>query len=78
MESAEDAKEEGIKICLEAKNLDKLEQLQEICNERDIPHALITDLGYTCFDGQATITVLGIGPIYKEDMPELKKLKLMK
>ena len=68
----------GIKICLEAKNLDKLEQLQQICIEREIPHALITDLGYTCFDGVATVTVLGIGPIYKSELEELRKLKLMK
>lgn len=68
----------GIKVALKAKNLDKLTQLKELCKERNIPCKLIKDLGYTCFEGKDTFTVLGIGPIRKGEMPELKKLSLLK
>jgi peptidyl-tRNA hydrolase len=68
----------GIKVALRAKNLDKLLRLQSVCEDRDIPCALIEDLGYTCFEGRNTFTVLGIGPIRKSELPELQKLSLVK
>ncbi len=68
----------GIKVCLRAKNLVKIMQLKALCEQRNIPHALVEDLGYTCFGGKTTITALGIGPIHRDDLPELRKLSLMK
>ena len=71
-------KHHGIKITLEAKSLQKLEDIKAICDERNIPAVLIEDLGYTCFEGKTTKTVLGIGPIRKDELPELKRLSLLK
>ena len=69
----------GIKICLEAKNLSQLERAYERAYELGIPCALITDLGYTVFEGQPTITALGIGPCKKDEVWEfIKRFRLMK
>lgn len=68
----------GIKVCLKAKKEGDLFRLKEVCEEKDIPHAIIEDLGYTYFEGQTTITALGIGPIRKDELPELQKLGLLK
>lgn len=67
----------GIKVCLKAKKESDLHRLQEICETRNIPCAIIEDLGYTCFGGKTTITCLGIGPIRKWELPELQKLGLL-
>lgn len=63
----------GIKVTLKAKNLNALQRAQCEAEVAGIPHALITDLGYTCFDGQATITALGIGPIRKSEINNIVK-----
>jgi len=67
----------GIKVCLVAKNEHQLNRLELACINRNIPHSLIEDLGYTCFGGQTTVTALGVGPIRQDELPELKKLGLM-
>lgn len=63
----------GIKICLSAKNLNRLITARDWCYEQGIPHALITDLGFTQFEGQSTITALGFGPVRKGTVYELTK-----
>jgi peptidyl-tRNA hydrolase len=67
----------GIKVCLKAKKESDLFRLQKVCEERNIPYSIIEDLGYTCFEGQTTITCLGIGPIRKDELPELQKMSLL-
>lgn len=52
----------GIKICLAVTSLDDLLQAEQKAKESGLPCALITDSGYTVFDGKSTITALGIGP----------------
>jgi peptidyl-tRNA hydrolase len=69
----------GIKICLSAENLHRVLAARDWCLQRSIPHALITDLGYTQFEGQSTITALGFGPARKRDVYELtRKFSLMR
>lgn len=69
----------GIKICLSAENLNRITTARDWCLQQSIPHALITDLGYTQFGGQSTITALGFGPARKRDVYELtRKFSLMR
>ena len=69
----------GIKICLECKNLSQMERAYERLYELQMPAVLITDLGYTVFEGQPTITALGIGPCKKDEIWEvIKRFRLMK
>ncbi len=69
----------GIKICLQAKNLAALERAYEEAIAAGIPAVLITDLGYTVFEGQPTVTALGIGPARKEEVHHfLKRFQLMR
>jgi peptidyl-tRNA hydrolase, PTH2 family len=69
----------GIKVCLRAKSLHELEKAHALAIQMGIPCALITDLGYTCFDGVPTITALGLGPARKAEIEQItKKFQLMK
>ena len=69
----------GIKICLEAKNLHALERAYNEALTAGLPCVMITDLGYTVFEGQPTITAVGIGPCKKEEVHHiLKRYQLMK
>lgn len=69
----------GIKVCLRAKNLNQLIDAQQVAEKLGIPNALITDSGYTCFEGKPTITALGLGPSRKEDIQQVtKKFQLFK
>ncbi len=61
----------GIKICLGVASLDELLLAELKAKKLGIPHALITDSGYTCFDGKFTITALGIGPARKVDIKKI-------
>jgi len=55
----------GIKICLAAADLEVLRDTAARALQAGVAHQLITDLGYTQFEGVPTITALGIGPIQK-------------
>lgn len=69
----------GIKITLKAKNLYALERAYVEAKAAGIPCALITDLGYTVFDGKPTITALGIGPARQEEIRNItKRFQLLK
>ena len=68
----------GIKVTLRAKSLDQLLKAQTECENKGIFCCLITDLGYTVFDGKPTITALGMGPVRKSELGTfVKKLQLM-
>lgn len=69
----------GIKVCLRAKNLGALERAHKEAIAAGIPATLITDLGYTQFEGRPTVTALGIGPARKEEVHHfLKRFQLMR
>lgn len=68
----------GIKVCLQAKNLSILLKADALAKELNIPHQLVVDLGYTQFEGQDTITALGIGPARQDEIKLItKKLQLL-
>lgn len=57
----------GIKICLKARSLEELKLAYNFATERGLYAALITDAGYTLFNGVPTITAVGIGPARKSE-----------
>lgn len=64
------------KVCLVVDTVEELKALEAsyrpICGV-----SLVTDAGITCFDGEPTVTCLGIGPIRAEDRKEdLQTLKV--
>lgn len=65
------------KICVYVEDYEELNELYHKVKERQIPCALITDAGCTEFNGVSTVTCLGIGPYWSEDIDEFtKELKL--
>ena len=63
-------------VCVETE--DELIDLQEQCDAAGLPNALITDAGNTEFHGVPTVTCLGIGPCWNEDVDKITKdLKLL-
>ena len=71
----------GTKICLNAKDLNKLLLIQRKLKAADINHYLVTDSGHIMppfFDGSPIITALGIGPIYPSEVKSIiRRLKLI-
>ena len=63
----------GIKVCLAAGNLDALQRAHDQAVAAGIPAAMVTDLGYTCFNGRPTITALGIGPARQGSVRHITK-----
>src|SRR5262245_3524607 len=63
----------GIKVCLEARSLHALQRAHEDARASGLPCALVTDLGYTWFDGVPTITALGIGPTRQGQVQHITK-----
>ncbi|MCK9574823.1 MAG: aminoacyl-tRNA hydrolase [Candidatus Pacearchaeota archaeon] len=61
-----------VKIILGCKSLDKLLKLAEDVKARNIPVAIIKDAGYTVFT-EPTITCIGIGPCFPEEIDDLTK-----
>lgn len=59
------------KIVVGVDNEEQLLELNEKCEELNIPHALITDAGLTEFHGVPTNTCLGIGPWESESLNKL-------
>ncbi len=67
----------GTKVVLHADEA-KMRWLHELAVERRIPCALIEDSGHAAFhDGRPTVTALGIGPIQRHELKELRKLQLV-
>lgn len=66
------------KICLYVESEEELIEIHEKVKEAKIPCSLITDSGLTEFHGVPTITCLGIGPFYSEEIDKITKdLKLL-
>lgn len=66
---------EGEKELLELEN--ELRRLNEQ-ESKQIPYALITDIGKTEFHGEQTVTCLGIGPYFSEELDKITgKLPLL-
>jgi peptidyl-tRNA hydrolase len=70
----------GTKVCLAAKNLDQLLRAKAECEAAGIPVYLVTDSGCAnFFNGEPTVTALGIGPATKAEVKHItKRFQLMK
>lgn len=67
-----------VKVLLEIKSEAKLLELAEKVKERNIPCAVIKDVGYTVFT-EPTVTCLGIGPCWPDEIDDLtKRLQTLK
>lgn len=68
----------GTKVCLVAKDLGQLEQAHHLAKLHGIPSALIIDSGCAnFFNGEPTVTALGLGPIRKDNAKIIKKFNLL-
>lgn len=69
----------GTKVCLTAKNLDHLLRAKEEAEAAGIPTYLVTDSGCeNFFNGEPTITALGLGPACKDQIKHItKRFQLM-
>lgn len=56
------------KIVVAAESEQHLLDIQQKCNKNGVLSTLITDAGFTIFDGQPTITCLAVGPDTNEVM----------
>ncbi len=70
----------GTKVCLEASSLHAIQRAQEEAEAAGLPTFLVVDSGcQNFFNGQPTITALGIGPVKKEHSQQiLKRFQLLK
>lgn len=66
------------KVCLRVESEEELLKIyKKVKDDTNIPYSLIEDSGKTEFHGVSTITALGIGPGYEDEIDELTKhLKL--
>lgn len=60
------------KVVLAAKNEAELLKIHKKVEEAGLPNALITDAGFTVFD-KPTITCLGIGPVFPNEIDHITK-----
>ena len=69
----------GTKVCLAAKNLHHLLRAKEEAEAAGIPTYLVTDSGCeNFFNGEPTITALGLGPATKNEIHHItKKFQLL-
>lgn len=71
--SAEHPTSPGTKVCLEG-NLNAIMRAKDEAERLGIPHFLVIDSGCSnFFDGQPTITALGIGPAKKHDIQSITR-----
>lgn len=56
------------KVTVYVNTPEELQELYEKAREKGLPCALIQDAGRTEFGGVPTLTALGIGPAYEEDI----------
>lgn len=59
------------KICVYVKSEEEIIELYEKAKAANLPCALIKDAGFTVFKGVPTITAVGIGPGFKEDIDKI-------
>lgn len=69
----------GTKVCLAAKNLDQLLRAKEEAEAAGISAYLVTDSGCSnFFNGEPTVTALGLGPASKDQIKQItKRFQLM-
>lgn len=69
----------GTKVCLAAKNLNQLLRAKEEAEAAGIPAYLVTDSGCAnFFNGEPTVTALGLGPATKEQIKHItRRFQLM-
>jgi peptidyl-tRNA hydrolase len=66
------------KIALNAKNENAFNRVKQELEEANIPLYVVTDFGFTVFDGH-TVTCLAAGPMLKSEMPPfMRKLQLIR
>jgi len=66
------------KIVLYVKSEEKLLSLFKDIEDHGLPCALITDAGFTVFDGKPTNTCIGVGPVFPDEIDAItKKLRLL-
>ena len=64
----------GTKVCLGAKNLHALLRAKDEAEAAGIPTYLVTDSGCkNFFDGEPTVTALGLGPASKDQIKHITK-----
>lgn len=63
----------GIKVVLSCPSLGLLLRAHDDARAAGIPCALITDLGYTLFDGRPTLTALGLGPALRSEVDHINR-----
>ncbi len=67
-------KHPGTKVCLAAKNLCHILRAKEEAEAAGIPTYLVTDTGCkNFFNGEPTITALGLGPASKNQIKQITK-----
>lgn len=59
------------KICLGVNSEEEIHEMAEQCAEANIPYAVITDNGLTEFHGVPTVTCIGIGPYWSEEIDKI-------
>lgn len=69
----------GTKVCLQVKNLDQLLIAEQKAIEAGLSVFRVVDSGCeNFFNGEPTITALGIGPCFKKEIKHItQKLKLL-
>lgn len=69
----------GTKVCLAAKNLAMLLRAKDEADAAGIPAYLVTDSGCAnFFNGEPTITALGLGPATKDQIKQItRRFQLM-
>ena len=64
----------GTKVCLKVKSLDQLHQAAHLAKESNIPHFIVVDSGCSnFFNGEPTITALGIGPATRSQIQHITR-----
>lgn len=67
------------KICVKCNSLEELLELEKQAKSLNIPSSLITDAGDTIFNNVPTVTCLGIGPAWDQDINKITgHLKLLR
>lgn len=59
------------KICLGVDSEEEIHEIGRQCAEANIPYAIITDAGNTEFHGVPTVTCIGIGPYWNEEIDKI-------
>lgn len=59
------------KVVVSVEGEEELLRLRDEVRKKELPHSLITDCGATEFHGVPTVTCLGIGPFYSDELDKI-------